>query len=122
MTFWAVSGKVSYFSTLETGIRLVVCGGGVSLEIVLWAVSLISVGVLLSPEVVASIIPSVVPSSWCPVPVDVHWDRGIVHPLWCVGRVVLGRILPLGSGVVPLWMLLLGSECSKGSISSEYIP
>ena len=78
----AVPGEVSYFSALETGIRRVSCGGRVALEVILWTVSLIAVGVLSSAEVVASVIPSVVSSCWCPVPIYVHRDRSVVHPAW----------------------------------------
>ena len=88
LTIWAVfrtvPGKVPYFSTLETGIGRVVRGGGISLEIVLWAISLISVGVLPSAKVIASVVSLVVPLSWRPVPVNIHWDGGVVHPPWCV--------------------------------------
>ena len=38
------------------------------------------VGILLSAEVIASVVPSVVPSGQHPIPVNVHWDRGVVHP------------------------------------------
>ncbi len=78
--FQAVPGKVSYFSALEAGVRQVSCGGHIALEVVLRAVSLVSIGVLLSVEVIPSVVPSVVPSGWCPVPVYIHWDRGVVHP------------------------------------------
>ena len=79
-TFRTVPGKVPYFSALETGIRLVSCGRRVALEVILRAVSLIAVGILSPAEVIASIISSVVPSRWCPVPVYVHGDRGVIHP------------------------------------------
>ncbi len=80
--FRAVSGEVSYFSALETGVRLVSRGGRIALEVILRTVSLIAVGVLSPAEVVASVIPSVVSSCWCPIPVYVHRDRSVVHPTW----------------------------------------
>jgi len=56
------------------------------LEVVLGVISLITVVVSLSSEVVTSIVPlALVVSlslSWCPVSVDIHRDRGIVHPSW----------------------------------------
>ena len=79
LAFGAVPGEVSYFSALEAGVGRV-GGGCVALEVTLWTVSLVLVGVLLSPKVIASVIPSVVPSGWCPVPIYVHWDWGVVHP------------------------------------------
>ena len=87
----------------------------------MWAIPLISVGVLSSPEVIASVVSSIVPSGWCPIPVDIHGNRGIVHPLRGVGRVVLGCILSLGMSVVPLGALLLWGKGSKVSVPSEYI-
>ncbi len=66
------------------------------MEIVLGSIPLISVGVLPSMEVVASVIPLVVPSGRGPIPVDIHWDRGVVHPMGGVGRVILGCVLSLG--------------------------
>ena len=78
--FRAISGEVSYFSALETGVRLVSCGGCIALEVALRAVSLVAVGVLSSAEVVAPVISSIVSSSWRPIPVYVHGNRGIVHP------------------------------------------
>ena len=83
-TFGTVSGEVPYFSTLEAGVRLVSRSGRVALEIALRSISLIAVGVLSSAEVVASVTSSVVSSRWCPVPVYVHRDRGVVHPAWGV--------------------------------------
>ena len=78
--FGAVPGEVSYFSALETGIRLVSRGSRVALEVVLRTVPLIAVGVLSPAEVVASVVSSVVPSCWRPVPIYVHRDRSVVHP------------------------------------------
>ena len=78
--FRAVPSEVSYFSALETSVRLVSCGGCVALEVTLQTISLIAVGVLSSAEVVASVVSSVVSSSWCPVSVYIHGDRGVVHP------------------------------------------
>ena len=78
--FGAIPGEVSYFSALEACVRRISRGGCVALEVALRAVSLITVGVLPSAEVVASIVSSVVPSRWCPVPIYIHGDRGVVHP------------------------------------------
>ena len=78
--FGTVSGKVSYFSALEAGVRLVSCSGCVALEVALRSISLIAVGVLSSAEVIASIVSSVVSSRWCPVPVYIHGNRGVIHP------------------------------------------
>ena len=80
-TFRTVPGKVPHFSALETGIRLVSRGGRVALEVVLQAVPLVSIGVLSSAEVISS----VVSSGWCPVPIYVHWNWGVVHPAGGVG-------------------------------------
>ncbi len=118
---WAVSGKVPYFSALETGIRQIPRSSGVPLEVVLGAVSLVSIRVSLSTEVIAPVVPSVVPSSWCPVPVNVHWDRGIIHPSGSIGRVILGCVLSLGVRVVPLWTWLLRGKCPKVFTSSEHV-
>ncbi len=85
------------------------------------AVSLIPVGVLPSTEVIASVVSSVIPLGRCPIPIDVHWNGGVVHPLRGIGRVILRCILSLGTGVVPLWALLLRGEGSKVSIPSKYI-
>ena len=82
--FRAVSGEVSYFSALETGVRLVSRGGRVALEVSLRAASLIAVGILPSAEVVASVVSSIVSSRWCPVPVYVHGNWGVVHPSGCI--------------------------------------
>ncbi len=79
--FRAVPGEMSHFSALETGIRGVSCGGCVALEVILWSVLLVAVGVLSSPEVIASVVSPIVSSSWGSVSVYVHGDRGVVHPL-----------------------------------------
>ena len=83
--FGAVSSEVSYFSALEAGVRLVSRGSRVALEVILRAIPLIAIGVLSSAEVIASIISSVVSLSRRSVPIDVHRDRGIVHPSRSVG-------------------------------------
>ncbi len=85
------------------------------------AIPLVSVGVLSSPEVVASIIASVIPSGWCSVPIDIHRNGGVVHPSWGIGRVVLRCVLSLGTSIVPLGVWLLRSEGSEVSVSSEYV-
>ena len=72
------------------------------MKVVLWAVPLIPVGVLPSPEVVASVVSSVVSLGRCSVPIDVHRDGSVIHPARGVGRVILGCVLPLRAGVVPL--------------------
>ncbi len=78
--FGAVPGEVSYFSALETGVRGVSCGGRVALEVILWSIPLVAVGVLSSPEVIASVVPSIVSSGWSPVSIYIHGDGGVVHP------------------------------------------
>ncbi len=78
--FRAVPSEVSYLSALEAGVGGVPGGGCVALVVILGAVSLVSVRILSSSEVVASVVSSVVPASWSSVPVDVHGDRGVVHP------------------------------------------
>ena len=80
--FGAVPSEVPYFSALETGIRSISCGSCIALEVVLRAIPLISIGVLPSTEVISSVVPSVVSSGRCPVPIYVHRDRGVVHPMW----------------------------------------
>ena len=59
--FWAIPGEMSYFSTLEAGVRGVSCGGCVGLEVVLRAISLVSVRVLPTAEVIPSIVSSIIP-------------------------------------------------------------
>ena len=80
VTFRAVPSKVSHFSALETGVGRVSCGSRVALEVTLWAASLVAVRVLSPPVVIASIVPSVASSRWCPVSIYIHGDRGVVHP------------------------------------------
>ena len=92
------------------------------MEVILWAIPLIPIGVLPTSEVVASVVSSVVPSGWCPVSIDVHGDRGVIHPSRGIGRVILGCILSLRASVIPLGTLLLRGKGSEGSIPSEYIP
>ncbi len=93
------------------------------MEVGLGAVALIVVGVSLSSEVIAAVVSltMVVPLSvvWCSVLVDFHRDWGVVHPLWGIGRVVLGHILSLRAWVVPLQLLLLRGEGTKVSVSSS---
>ena len=91
------------------------------MEVALWAIPLIAVGVLSSSEVIPSIVSSVVPSSWCSIPIDVHRNRGVIHPARGVRRVVLRRVLSLRTSIVPLGTLLLRSKCSEVSISSKYV-
>ena len=78
--FRAVSSEVSYFSALKTCVQRVSHGGRIALEVVLRAVPLVSIGVLSSAEVISLVVSSVVPLGWCPVPIYVHWDWGVVHP------------------------------------------
>ena len=80
--FGAVPSEVSYFSALETGVRLVPCSGRVALEVTLRTVPLIAVGVLLSAEVIASVISSVISSCWRSIPIYVHGNWSVVHPSW----------------------------------------
>ncbi len=91
------------------------------MEVVLWAIPLVSVRVLPSSEVIASVVSSVVSSGWCPISVDIHRNRGVIHPTRGVGRVVLRRILSLRASIVPLRSLLLRGKGSKVSVSSEHI-
>ena len=87
------------------------------------AIPLIPIRVLSSPEVVASVVvASVVSSGWCSVPVNVHGDRGVIHPSRGIGRVILGCILSLRASVVPWGTLLLRGKSSEGSVSSKHIP
>ena len=79
-TFGTVPSEMPYFSALEAGVRLVSCGGCVALEVTLRAVSLVAVGILSSTEVIASVVSSVVSSRWCPVPIYVHGNGGVIHP------------------------------------------
>ncbi len=85
VTFWAVPSKVSYFSALEAGVRRVPSSGGIPLEVVLGPIPLVSVGVLSSTEVIASVIPLIVSLGWHPVPINVHWNQGVIHPSRGVG-------------------------------------
>ena len=119
--FGTISGEVSYFSALETGIRGISCSGRIALEVVLWAVPLVSVRILPSAEVVSSIVSPVVSSGWCPVPVYVHWNRGVVHPTGGVRRIVLRCALSLRAWVIPLGARLLRGKSSEVSVPSEYV-
>src|SRR6266403_2321166 len=119
--FGTVSGKMPHFPALEAGVRRVPCGGHVALEVALWVIPLVAVGVLLSSEVISSIISPVVPLGWCPVPIYVHWDWGVVHPPGRVRRVILWHVLSLRATVIPLGAWLLGSKGPEVSISSEHI-
>ncbi len=78
--FRAVPSEVSYFSALETCVGGVPCCGHVALEIALRVISLVSVGVLSSAEVVPSVVSSVVSLGWGPVPIYIHGNQGVVHP------------------------------------------
>ena len=80
LAFGAVPGEVSYFSTLKTSVRRVSRSSCIALEVILWSISLVAVGVLSSPEVVTSVVPSVVSSGQGSVSVYIHGDRGVVHP------------------------------------------
>jgi len=70
---------------LKAGIGRVPRSSGVSLEVVLWTISLIPVGVLSSSEVIASVISSVIPSGWRSISVDIHQDWSVIHPSRGVG-------------------------------------
>jgi len=119
--FRTVPSEVSYFSALKASVRLISCGGCVALEVILWAVSLIAVGILSSTEVVASVISSVISSRWCPVPIYVHGDQGVIHPARGIRRVILRGVLPLRTWVVPLRARLLRGKSPEVPVSSEYV-
>ncbi len=119
--FRTIPSEMPYFSALKAGVRLISCGGRVALEVALWAVSLIAVGILSSTEVIASVVSSVVSSRWCPIPVYVHGDRGVVHPAWGIRRVILRGVLPLRAWIVPLRAWLLRGKSPEVSVSSEYV-
>ena len=91
------------------------------MKVALQAIPLIPIGVLSSPEVVAPVVSSVVPSGWCSVSINVHGDWGVIHPSRSVRRVILGHVLSLRASIIPLGTWLLQGESSEGSISSEYI-
>ncbi len=86
LTFWVVSGEMSYFSALEACIRGVSDSGSISLVVVLGTVPLIVVVVPLPSEVAALVVSlaSIIPlsSSRCSVSIDIHGNRGVVHPAW----------------------------------------
>ena len=71
---------MSYLPALEAGIGRVSSSGGVSLEVILGSIPLVPIGVLPSVEVIAPVIPSVVSSGRRPIPIDIHWNGGVVHP------------------------------------------
>ena len=130
--FWAVSGIVSFFSTLEAGIRSVSYSGGIYLGVVLVSVALIAVVVPLSAIVITTIVvvaaivslASVVPlsSGRCSVSINVHRDRGVVHPSWSIWWIVLRGVLSLRALIVPLRALLLWCKGLEVSISfSKYV-
>jgi len=91
------------------------------LEVILWSIPLVAVGVLSSSEVVSSVVPPVVPSGRCPIPVYVHWDRGVIHPTQSIGRIILWGVLSLRARIVPLGAWLLRGKASEVSVSSEYV-
>ena len=78
--FGAVSSEVSHFSALEASVRGVSCGGRVALEVILWSIPLVAVGVLSSSEVIASVIPPIISPGRGSVSVYIHGDRGVIHP------------------------------------------
>ena len=95
------------------------------MKIVLGVIALIMVGVPLSMEIIAMVVSltTVVSlSTVCSISVNVHGDRGIVHPSWGIGGVVLGHALPLWMRVIPMWSLLLRSKGFKVSVSSKHVP
>ena len=80
LAFGAVPGEVSYFSTLKTSVRRVSRSSCIALEVILWSISLVVIGVLSSSEVIASVIPSIVSSGWSSILIYIHGDGGVVHP------------------------------------------
>ncbi len=84
--FWTVPSVVPFFSTLEAGVRSVSRSGGISLGVVLVSITLIAVVVPLSAIVIAAIVVLTMivslSAGWCFVPVDIHGDWDIIHPLW----------------------------------------
>ncbi len=78
--FGAVPSEMSYFSALEARIRCVSRGSCIALEVALWTISLVAVGVLSSSEVIPPVVSSIISLGWGPVPIYVHWDRSVVHP------------------------------------------
>ena len=91
------------------------------MKVTLQAIPLIPIGILSSPEVIASVVSSVVPSGWRSVSINIHGDWGVVHPLRGIGQIILGCVLSLRARVVPLGTLLLRGISSEGSISSKHI-
>jgi len=82
---WAVPGEMSYFTTLEAGVRGVSSCGGISLGVILVSIALVVV-VPSFVEVIAVVVPLTVvvslSSGWCSISVNVHGDQGVVHPSW----------------------------------------
>ncbi len=74
---------MSFFTALETSVQRVSSSGSIPLEVVLGSVALILAGVSLSSEVIAlvvSLAAVISLSAVHPILVDVHGDRGVVHP------------------------------------------
>ena len=110
LPLWTVAGEVSLLPTLETCI--------VS-HVSRWP---LSVGHISSGGVSSS---PTSPIVWSMGSVEVHWDRLIVHPPWCIGGVVLGLLLSLSSSLskllvtVPSSSSVLGEEWAIWCISSS---
>ena len=71
---------MSYLPALEAGIGRVSSSSGIPLEVVQVSIPLVPIGVLPSVEVIASVVPSVVPPGWRSILVNIHWDGGVIHP------------------------------------------
>ena len=80
----AIAGEVSLLTALEACV--VSC-------IARWS---LGVGNVSSGSTSAS---SASPVVWGTGSVNIHWDRLVVHPSWCVGGVVLGSLLSLSSSL-----------------------
>ena len=72
---WAVSGIVTYLSTVETGVVCVSCSLGHS--------------PLVVSLVPSSLATSASPVVWCATPGQIHGHGSVVHGQWGIGGVVL---------------------------------
>ena len=106
-----VMGEMSLLTTLETGIVSQVAGWSLCIS----DISSCSASSSPAPPIVRGV-----------GSVDVHWDRLVVHPLWCVGGVILGSLLSLSSSslskslvTVPSSSSVLGEEQVIRCVSSS---